>query len=349
MRPVHHLRPGKLPAEQLASLLSRIPANPRVLVGPGLGRDAAVIDLGGGRVLVATTDPITFASDDIGRYAVHVNANDIACTGARPSWFMATLLLPAGSPATLPSEIMRQLTDACGELGIALVGGHTEVTLGIERPIVVGTMFGEAARADMVIGEHIAPGDAVIMTKPIAIEGTALLARDHAATLTARGVVPDVIRRAAELLSHPGISVVGDARSICALIRPRLMHDPTEGGIATALHEMAAAAGATLRIDGAAIAVREESRAVCGALNLDPLGLLASGTLLAIIDSADEPKLSAARTSDDLIWTRIGTVESGPPRVILADEDSATPLPTFARDELARFLESETAVGEHTG
>ncbi|MFB3093089.1 MAG: AIR synthase related protein, partial [Dehalococcoidia bacterium] len=115
---------GKLPNELLARLLARIQhRDTRVLLGPGVGRDAAVIDAGGERLLVAKSDPVTFASDHIGWYAVHVNANDVACMGARPAWFLATVLLPEGASEEQASQVFGQLLEACESLEIELVGG----------------------------------------------------------------------------------------------------------------------------------------------------------------------------------------------------------------------------------
>lgn len=334
------LQPGKLPAALLAELLAKVPrSDPRVLAGPAVGRDAAVIDLGGGRLLVAKTDPVTFAADDIGWYAVNVNANDIACMGARAAWFLATALLPPGAPDTLPAEIFDQITSACGALGISLVGGHTEVTLGLDRPIIIGAMLGEATADEIVLGENIQPGDVVLITKQIAIEGTALLAREASDTLTRHGVAPAIVERAKHMLRDPGISVVEDARAICAATKPRLMHDPTEGGLATALHEMAAAAGTTLRIDASTIPIAPETRAICDALHLDPMGLLASGALLAIVAASDVAATIRELSARDIPATLLGTIVSGPPAVIMGDGDSAIPLPSFARDEIARFFD----------
>lgn len=335
------LQPGKLPPAMLAELLAKIAhRDPRVLVGPGIGRDAAVIDIGGGRCLVAKTDPVTFAAEQIGWYAVHVNANDIACMGARPAWFLATALLPPGAPGTLPATIFDQINAACDTLGIELVGGHTEVTIGLDRPIIVGMMLGEAARSEIVSGENIQPGDRVLMSRGIAIEGTAVLAREATAALVASGVGAETIAHARNMLFDPGISVVADAVALCAAARPRLMHDPTEGGLATALQELATAAGATLRVDASAVSIYDETRAICDALGLDPLGLLASGALLAIVSPEDAARLASSGDGDAANWRIIAAVESGPVRVILGTEDPAIPFPTFARDELARFLGS---------
>jgi hydrogenase maturation factor len=139
------------------------------------------------------------------------------------------------------------------------------------------------------------------------------------------------------MLFEPSISVVPDARAIRRVTRPRLMHDPTEGGLATALHEMARAAGRTIRIDPATVSVYEETQAVCGALGLDPMGLLSSGALLAIIGQEHVAAVTQALARVKIDGRIIGTVESGEARVIIGAEDSASPLPTFDRDELARF------------
>ena len=141
------------------------------------------------------------------------------------------------------------------------------------------------------------------------------------------------------MLYDPGISIVADARALCAEVRPRLLHDPTEGGLATALQELAAAANATIRVEQPAIHIYDETRAVCDALALNPLGLLASGALLAIVSPDDAARFASSRAESDTYWNAIATVEAGPARVILGDEHPAIPFPTFARDELARFFD----------
>src|SRR5205814_881889 len=215
----------------------------------GVGEDAAVIDLGD-RYLVATADPITFATDDLGWYALHVNANDIVVRGATPRWFLATLLLPA---RTTDEESVRalfaQLAAACEELEVALVGGHTEVTHGLDRAIVAGTMLGEVAKDKLVTTGGARVGDAIVLTKGVPLEGAAIIARQKEVELRARGVPAATIRRAKGFLRTPGISVRPEAELACELASVHAMHDPTEGGIATALHELADAAGVGLRVD----------------------------------------------------------------------------------------------------
>ena len=341
------LRPGKLPPALLGELLAGLSADPSLMLGPGIGRDAALIDLGD-RMLVATTDPITFAAEDIGWYAVQVNANDIACMGARPRWMLATLLLPPGAPDDMPSRIMRQMTAAATPLGVTIVGGHSEVTVGLERPIVSATMLGEARHDQIVSGEGVA-GDAVLLTKAIAIEGTALLAREAPRRLARTGMsLPDV-DAAAAMLFDPGISIVKDAQAICAAARPRALHDPTEGGIATALTEMSMAVRARLRIERRSIPIDDRTRTVCELLTLDPLGLLASGSLLAIIDPSDLTKAQHALDACGISSAVIGRVVGGEPGVIMADDSGESPFPTFDRDELARFLDDAIEHGTPEG
>jgi hydrogenase maturation factor len=326
----------------LAELLSKIThRDPRVVAGPAIGRDAAVIDLGD-RLLVAKTDPVTFATERIGWYAVNVNANDIACMGARPAWFLATALLPPDAPGTLAARIFDDLRSACDALDVELVGGHTEITIGIDRPMIIGAMLGEATRDEIVLGDRVAAGDIVLLTKGIAIEGTALLARESQRELARAGVPANVIASAADMLFNPGISVVADARAICEATRPRLMHDPTEGGIATALHELAQAGNATIHITPAAIRVFEETNAVCAALRLDPLGLLASGALLAIVDENSAGAAQRTLSERGVECMRIGRVIGEGAAVIMGAENQAAPLPSFARDELARFFDEQS-------
>ena len=157
---------GKLRADTLQAIFDKHRTkDPRVVVGPKVGEDAAVIDVGD-RYLVATSDPITFATAEIGWYALHVNANDIAVRGARPRWFLATLLLPAGATsATSVEALFADLHAACEELDVALVGGHTEVTHGLDRPIVAGTMLGEVEKDKLVTTAGARVGDAVVMTR----------------------------------------------------------------------------------------------------------------------------------------------------------------------------------------
>ncbi len=284
---------GKLPPDVLERLLAGIPRrDPRVVVGARVGEDAAVIDFHGDRFLVAKSDPVTFATDRIGWYAVQVNANDLATLGARPRWFLATLLLPAGRPG-LAESIFSDLLRACEELDITLCGGHTEITPGLDRPIVAGHMLGEVEKRRLVSKERARPGDVLLLARGVAVEGTAILAREKAEALAGR-LDAQLLERARNLLFDPGISVVADALAAAGAADVRGMHDPTEGGLIGALVELGAAAGLGVSIEQARIPVLHETVAVCRALRLDPLRLIASGALLIVTAPDQAERVMAA-------------------------------------------------------
>lgn len=329
---------GKLPPDLLERLLADIPVrDPRVLLGARIGEDAALIDMGH-KALVAKTDPITFATDLIGWYAVQVNANDVACMGARPRWFLATMLLPEGSPPELAESIFNQITSACGEMDVTLVGGHSEVTSGISRPIVVGHMLGEVERERIVRTSGAIPGDAVVLTRGIALEGTAILARESSEALRRAGASEDTIITAADLLFDPGISIVNDALAACEAVQVHSMHDPTEGGLATALREIAVAARVGIEVDSDSIQIFPACSAVCDALGLDPLGLLASGALLITLSEDRVPALLDVLDARNCPARVIGRITDYAWGVKLRTDLDTIDLPVFERDELARYL-----------
>jgi hydrogenase maturation factor len=334
------LPPGKLPAALLAELLGQAaPPDPRVLLGPRVGEDAAVIDMGD-RLLIAKSDPITFATDAIGYYAVTVNANDIAVMGGTPRWFLATLLLPeTGTTATLVREILAQIRQACRELGIALVGGHTEITVGLDRPILSGHMLGEVTRQRLVTSAGVQVGDALLLTKGFPVEGVSIVARERAAHLAAQGYSASDIARWQQFLYTPGISVVKDALVLQQAVAVHAMHDPTEGGVATGLWELAQAAGVGLHINADHLPVLPEGALLCEAFGLEPLGTIASGALLAAVPAAQAALAIDACAAAGIACYRIGTAVADPTAVVLHTGTTSQPLPTFARDEILQIFQ----------
>jgi hydrogenase maturation factor len=333
------LKAGKLPPELLARCLAKIPRrDPRVMLWPEVGEDAAAIEFDD-RLLAAKTDPITFAADLIGWYAVHINANDIATCGAVSRWFMATVLLPEGADAELAESIFDQIMWGCGELGVSLVGGHIEVTPQVARPLIVGCMLGEAARGGLIRTGGAQVGDLIVVTKGVAIEGSAILAREGAADLRARGVSEETIAAAREFLFRPGISVVADAAALLRVGGVTAMHDPTEGGLAAGLAEMASAGRHGLRVNLKAIPVLRECREICAALGIKPLGLIASGALLAALAPAKASLAVEALAAQGISAAIIGEVRPHDEGLTLVGADEAQPLPRFERDELARYLD----------
>jgi hydrogenase expression/formation protein HypE len=330
---------GKLPAPLLEKLLTRFaPHDPRIVVGPRTGEDAAVFDFGD-RYLVAKTDPITFATSEIGWYAVNVNANDVAVMGAQPRWFLASVLLPARQATSeLAEAIFAQMYDACLALGVSLAGGHTEITVNLDRPIISGTMLGEVLPGRLITTTGARPGDAVMLVKPVPIEGAALIALERAPALRARGYSEEFIARAQRLLHDPGISVVAPALLAAASAAVHAMHDPTEGGVMTGLLEIARAAGVGLAVDLESIPLLPESLVLCREFGLEPLGTLASGALLLTVDERAAGALSEALAASGYPSAVIGRVSSPDEGLVALRAGERVPWPEFASDEVTRIF-----------
>lgn len=330
---------GKLPEPLLARLLRRYaPGAAGLLQGPATGEDAAVIAAQRGW-LGFTADPVTFVESGSGAYVVDINANDLVTRAARPRWFLMTLLLPEGrTRAPAVEAIFADVRRACRRLGVVLCGGHTEVTAGLTRPILAGAMLGTALARRPLATSGARPGDCLLLSKGIAIEGTSVLAAHLRREIT-RKVGPALARRAADLLRRPGISVVREALAALRAGGVRAMHDPTEGGLATALHELATAAGVGLEVERERIPILPETRAVCEALGVDPLGLLASGALLVSAEPHHAEGI-LARWRRARVWGAvIGRVLPRRAGRRLRTGGRAGPLPRFRRDEIARLLE----------
>ncbi len=330
---------GKLPLPLLEKLLHRFaPDDSRIIVGPRAGEDAAVFDFGD-RYLVAKTDPITFATNEIGWYAVNVNANDIAVMGAIPRWFLATVLLPAGqATAAMAEMIFAQIHAACTALGISLAGGHTEITVNLDRPIVSGTMLGEVAPDRLITTAGAQVGDRVLLVKPAPIEGTALIALERVETLRERGYSPAFIERAQNFLHDPGISVVAPARLALATAAVHAMHDPTEGGVLTGLLEIARAARVGLTIHLDAIPLLTEGVVLCREFGLDPLGAIASGSILMTAAESDAVRLIEALGAAGYPTVEIGHVTPEEAGLVAFRYGQRVPWPTFVADEITKIF-----------
>ena len=334
--------PGKLPADLLAELLSKVSNNdPRVIVGPGVGVDAAVLDMGD-RYLVAKTDPITFATDQIGRYAVNVNANDIACMGGIPRWFLATLLMPENQATEeLAARVFEQITQACEALDVNLVGGHTEITFGIDRPIVMGCMLGEVEPQRLLTSAGIEAGDIVILTGGVPIEAIAIIAREKADELEGH-YEAEFLTRCANFLVEPGISVVAAAQAAQASGKVHAMHDPTEGGLTTGLWELAQSSRTAIEVNEASIQVVPEGRILCEHYGLDPLSSIASGALLVVAAPESASQIVAALEGEGIAAAAIGTVtKHAEPKVVLDSAAGKRLLAQPERDEIAKLFEAD--------
>lgn len=334
------LQAGKLSAEQLRELLTPLQrVDPRVIIGPQLGEDATVLDFGS-KYLVVTTDPVTFATDRIGWYVVHVNANDIAVMGATPRWFFTTLLLPEqGTTFAMVDSIMTEIRQTCDEFGISVSGGHTEITTGLQRPIIVGQMIGEVDKKDLIRKTSLQVGDKILLTQGLAIEGTALLAREKRELLQSH-LSAEQIDQAEQFLFNPGISVVKAARIATSSGDIHSMHDPTEGGLVAGLHELAVASGKGLRVFADRVPIFPETHAICRCLQIDPLRLIASGALLIGASAQTVEKVAAALKREGIPVGEIAEVVPANDGMQIESGGATLPLIPPDRDEIAKVFES---------
>lgn len=344
MNQTDHFHVGKLPQQVLEDLLKVFPPSedPRVLIGPGVGVDCAILDVGE-TLLAVKSDPITFAADNIGWYAVHINANDIATTGATPRWFTATILLPENTAERgMVDRIFHQLQDACTSLGVVLIGGHTEITAGLDRPIIAGTMLGDVTREDLVTPRGMNPGDRILITKGIPIEAASILATELD---LAGSVSADTLNAARQYLSRPGISVVRDARCACEAGGVSAMHDPTEGGILTGLHELAYASGTAIVVNPARIPVLPPAKEICRAAGINPLEAIASGALLIAVHPSASDRVLARLDASGIHAIDIGVAEEGNGVWFTSGEERQRMYPP-ERDAIARLFENEAGSSE---
>ncbi len=272
------LPPGKIPAKLLNDIVFKNLGIKRkeIIVGPKAGIDGAVLELGD-KNLIVSMDPVSGAFEKIGWLAVNVNANDVATFGVEPSFMFSCILLPENADSKLIEDISSQIHKAAKEVGIAIVGGHCESTIGLNKPIVVGCVLGITDKKKYVTANGAKPGDNIILTKSAGIEGTAILATDKEKILKEE-IELNTIKNAKKFYKE--ISVVKDALTAFQTGGVHAMHDPTEGGIIGGIHEIADASKVGVRIIKKKIQIRAETSAICKYFRIDPLQLISSGALL---------------------------------------------------------------------
>ena len=326
------VKAGKLSPQKLRGLVFDRLHQRRsdILLRPGVGEDSAVIDFGD-EVCVISTDPITGATHRLGWLAVHVACNDVAANGAEPVGIQVALLLPEGTTDEFIGRLMADMDAACAELGIEILGGHTEVTSQVQGPLVVTTALGRAPRDRYVTSSGSQLGDIIYVTKGVGFEGTGILAADHRQVLTGQ-VDSVVLERARQFLDQ--ISVVPEALA-AARAGASALHDITEGGFSGALWEVLSVSCLGCEIKIADVPVLPETRAICDALQLDPLGLISSGSLL-ITAAPDVPIVEAVAKVGVRAYP-VGRVTTSTRNLVLPD-GSQRELSEPTEDELWRFL-----------
>ena len=331
------LPPGKLPNDLLREYLNQfIFDDPSILINPAVGEDTAAVDVASEEVLVLKSDPITFATDSIGQYAVLINANDIATSGAKPRWLLTTLLFPCGVTPYEIRNVINELKAFCRQWDITLCGGHTEITDAVTRPVVTGMMAGTVARHNLIDKRNMAPGDRVLLTKGVAVEGTAIIAREFGDRLKNLGMTDSEIDSGRRFLAS--ISIITEARIAAESGTVSAMHDVTEGGLATAAEELSVAGGYRIRIDMDTIPVLAETRNICRLLGIDPLGLIGSGSLLICCRQTGCESLISAIRRAGIDVTCIGEVLEEGHGVAAVKKAQPVPWPQFEVDEITRLF-----------
>ena len=329
---------GKLSPAFLSELLDKYTTiDETVIIGPKIGEDATVIDQGE-FYLVAKTDPITFVTENIGYYAININANDIACMGGIPRWFLVTILLPEGlTTKEMVDKIFSQLNSACQELDILFCGGHTEVTYGINRPILIGQMLGVVEKQSLINSRNARQGDDILLTKGIAIEATSIIAREKEERLSDI-YSEDLVEKCKNFVYDPGISVLKDAKLVARVGGIHAMHDPTEGGLARGLHELAMACGIGLKIFEQEIQILPESKLLCDQYNIDPLGAIASGALIIVADPHRTHDIMETFKQNQINIKTIGKAMPAEYGVKVIVNESEMDLPEFHQDEITKLF-----------
>jgi HAD superfamily hydrolase (TIGR01509 family) len=331
---------GKFPNDLLGRFLDGSGRDdPALLIHPRVGEDTAAVDISGEEVLVLKSDPITFATDAISQYAVVVNANDVVTAGAVPRWFLTTFMFPVGATPAEVAATLAEMADVCRKWDITLCGGHTEITDAVNRPVVIGTLAGTVSRSKLIDKRNMKAGDRVLVTKGVSVEGTSIIAREMEGRLLEKGMDPAEIERCKNFLSR--ISVMAEARIAAGIEGVSALHDVTEGGIATALEELSIAGGHRIRIHAENIPMFPETRSVCEALEIHPLGLIGSGSLLICCREESTGDLIRAVFAAGIEITVIGHVMEPGEGIASSIYGEPAEWPKFDVDEIARLFGEE--------
>lgn len=267
---------GKVPNNTLKKIiLDKIKNNrEEILIRPKIGEDCSAIDFGE-YACVLSSDPITGAANEIGNLAVHISCNDIASSGVEPIGLMVTILAPPHATEAELEAVMHQLCETAASINVDIIGGHTEVTDSVNRFVLVTTAIGKSKKDKLVTSSGAKPGDHIILTKTVGIEGTAIIAHDKEQELV-RELGIDLVEAGKKFIED--ISVVKEGL-IAGEFGVNSMHDITEGGVLGAVWEIAEASGVGCIIEKDKIPIAEVTKKICNHYNIDPLKLISSGSM----------------------------------------------------------------------
>lgn len=297
------LKEGKITWNILGKYLSKLcKDDPDLVMGPSYGEDAAVIRIGDG-FLVIHSDPVTAATRRIGWLAIHIVANDIAVRGAKPKWFLPVILLPPGYDEKILDDIISDMRRAIDEINGLIIGGHTEVTPGLDRPIISMTALGHT-RGRVIFTRDAKPGDLIFVIGRVGGEGAGIIAWDFEEMLVGKGIDTKIIGEAKKFIDD--ISVVKNALMIKNYVNS--MHDPTEGGVIQGLREIAVASKTRIIFDKRKCILDPIVEKITRTLNIDPFKLLSSGVITATVPPNKTEELQELLDRNNIKYSICGKI-----------------------------------------
>jgi hydrogenase expression/formation protein HypE len=327
---------GKVPPHLLGDTVFKYLGSRRddIILGPSKGEDAAIVKAGN-ELLALHCDPVSAAYNRVGLIAMNVATNDIATRGIRPRWAISCILLPEGSDRTVLETISKDMDSAAQQLGVAIVGGHSEVTPGLNHPIVIVFPVGVAEGGKYVTSGNAKPGGKIILTKSVGLEGTAVLAYDKAEVLTRR-FGREFVARCQSLFEK--LSVMKEALLAFETNGVLAMHDPTEGGLAGGLNELADAANVGFRIYEDKIRIMPETRKICSFFEIDPLQLISSGSLLIVAKPENSQDILDRLDREGIRCNVIGEITQDKNRSMIKKDGQEVTLPMPLFDDLWKAI-----------
>lgn len=325
---------GKVPENVLKrSILKQIRTKrPEVLVGAGVGEDCAAIALKEDEVIVLSTDPITGTTQDMGKWAVTVSANDIASSGAEVVGMLVCAMLPPDIQEPEIKKVMEQIAASCEELKIQVVGGHTEITDAVTRPVLTLTGIGKVHKDRLLATGGAKPGQDVVITKWIGLEGTSILAKEREESLL-KQFPRHLVDEAKDY--EKMMSVIPEA-AIAVKSNVSAMHDITEGGVFGALWEMAESAGVGLTVDLKKLPIKQTTVEICNYFDINPYELMSSGSMLIAVDNGYDLVRKLER--EHIHGTVVGKITDSNDRIVINGEETRFLEPPKT-DELYKALE----------
>lgn len=304
-----------------------------VLTRAGVGEDCAVVDFGEYEC-VMSTDPITAAVNEIGRLAIHISCNDIASNGVEPLGIMLAVLLPEGTTAKDVELMMQQAAEAAEQCGVEIIGGHTEITKAVNKPIIVSTAIGRGRKWQSASAEKIKVGDQILMTKSAGLEGAGIIASDLREELK-DFLTDEEIQEAIDLLQD--VSVVKEGVA-AGQIGTNGMHDVTEGGILGAVWEMCQIAGVGAEVWGDEVPVELVTRKICDHYGIDYLRLISSGSMLIMAGSDKKEDIVAKLENTGISVHTIGRIVKQEEGLSVIENGKREPIDPPRPDELYKVI-----------